>query len=131
MKNLNVVHVFNNDVTKAYSTSVSAQSTLESVSDYFIGSLGQGLCFIDKNNGTYQFSGVINYRNLKRFDLVDTYYLVTGNKPFLVTFYGREIGALGITYSCSIVVLAKNEHEARERVYDTHEHCSKFDIKAK
>jgi hypothetical protein len=131
MDNLNVVHVFNNDVTKSYSTNVSAHSTLESVSDYFIGSLGQGLCFIDKNNGTYQFSGVVNYRNLKRFDLVETYYLVTGKAPYLVKFVGKEIGALGFPYTCSIVVMASNKEEARLRVYDTHEHCMKFDIECK
>ena len=128
MKKLNAVHVFNNDITKSYSTSVSAETTIKSASDYFIGQLGHGICFVDENKGTYEFAGVVNYRNLKKFDLVDTYYLVSGKQPFIVTFVGREKGAIGIACSQSIVVLAENEEEARTRIYDTHEHCSKVKI---
>jgi len=41
---------------------------------------------------------------------------------FRLNFHGRRIGAIGIFYSCSVVVEADNSEDAAWKAYDTHQH---------
>lgn len=143
MKKLNIITVFFNDCTKSYKTNVSAQSTVKSVTKYFLNTsfdVGNypneniqkciGLHFQDVNNGTDHFVGNCSFRNLKAFDVVDVFTLVTSKQPFIVTFKGRQSGAIGLTCSQSISLMALNEESARLQIYNMgFEHCSNFKFK--
>lgn len=48
---------------------------------------------------------------------------------FVVTFYGRKAGALGVCDWHKVEVTADNEAAACLKVYDTHEHISVRDVR--
>lgn len=47
-------------------------------------------------------------------------------KTFKCYFTGRKVGAIGIFYDFIVTVQAENEEQARLKVYETHEHLSKW-----
>ncbi len=48
-------------------------------------------------------------------------------KKYNISFKGRKRGALGLFSNHSIVVEAASREQAKEKIYDTHEHVSGFD----
>lgn len=55
-------------------------------------------------------------------------FVFVGHK-WRAEFTGRCVGAIGVFSSYTVELYANNEAEARERLYDTHEHISALSIK--
>lgn len=105
---LNTVKVLFADSQYNYSTDVSANSTKESVNEYFVGKL------FDK--------GIYPVENMQQCIGVEFTDNNTDINRYKISFTGRLKGAIGIFYKITDTVQAANENDAILALYDKYEH---------
>ena len=49
-------------------------------------------------------------------------------KTYKCTFYGRKVGAIGVVSYHTVYFDAENEEKAKERLYESFEHCRNLNI---
>ena len=70
----------------------------------------------------------ITQRNHQIADLRGRVKKSTANH-YLIKFSGRQLGAIGISYTNTVDVHATSEKEARQRLYEYYEHITNVNIK--